>query len=188
MPKRASALRALELLNNVDDVESGSSDDSDFDFDDDDFESEKESIDSENSSDDKSEVNCDNEIDDQVESGTDQVDALGQSKNEDKTSKAGVIWTLLNDGEETTVRKRINFHEKTRPTRYAATRVDIYCLSAFFAIFNLIMVKIVLECTNVFAPSVDPQCSFSKEEILAFIGVLLARGVFCSGIPVKGMW
>lgn len=188
MPKRASALRALELLTNVDDAESGSSDGSDYDFEDDDFESDNESIGTEDSSDDESEVDCDDDIDDQVECGSDQEDALGQSTNEDKTSKAGVIWTFLNDGDETRVRKRINFHEKTGPTSYAATRVDGTCLSAFLAIFDLTMVKMVHECTNVFAQSVDPQCSFTKEEILAFIGVLLARGVFCPGIPVKEMW
>lgn len=32
--------------------------------------------------------------------------------------------TRLNDGEETSLRKKINFSEKVRPTKYATSQID----------------------------------------------------------------
>ncbi|RMZ95679.1 piggyBac transposable element-derived 3-like [Brachionus plicatilis] len=171
----ASALRALNLLVNANDAESGGSDESDVDFDLEDLDSEDEYLVSDYSSDDE----CESEFDEPIECSSDQQPPSGQSRNLDKTSKAGVHWTKLDDGDETGIRKRIVFNEKSGPTSFAASRIDSTALSAFLVIFDLSMVEMVLDCTNAFAESVDPQLSFKKEEILAFIGLLLSRGVFC---------
>ena len=184
MPIRASALRALNLLVNANDAESGGSDESDVDFDLEDLDSEDEYLVSDYSSDDE----CESEFDEPIECSSDQQPPSGQSTNLDKTSKAGVHWTKLDDGDETCIRKRIVFNEKSGPTSFAASRIDSTALSAFLVIFDLSMVKMVLDCTNAFAESVDPKLSFKKEEILAFIGLLLSRGVFCPGIPIKEIW
>ncbi|CAF1049957.1 unnamed protein product [Brachionus calyciflorus] len=109
MPKRASALRALEFLRNANDAESDASDQSDCDFDKNDFDY---------STDDEAEVEYEVNIVELIYSG--------------------VIWTKLKDGDETSIRKRIVVHDKTGPTSYAASRVDDTSLSAFLAIFDLV--------------------------------------------------
>ena len=77
----------------------------------------------------------------------------------------------MNDSDETKIRKRISFNEKL------ALQVMLQKIwsawSAFLVIFDMAMVKMVLECTNVFAQTIDHSLSFSKEDILCFIGVLL---------------
>lgn len=62
------------------------------------FESEN---DPDDSSDDEFE-DCEDDIDGSFECGSDQENALRQSKNVDKTSKDGIIWTMSsNDSDET---------------------------------------------------------------------------------------
>ncbi|RNA13707.1 piggyBac transposable element-derived 4-like [Brachionus plicatilis] len=76
----------------------------------------------------------------------------------------------LKDGEETSLRKKINFNEKVGATSYATRQINETKLSAFFIIFDLPMISFILNCTNFHAKAADPQVSFTKEDILAFIG------------------
>ncbi|RNA19779.1 hypothetical protein BpHYR1_048873 [Brachionus plicatilis] len=50
-----------------------------------------------------------------------------------RTRKSNVIWTGLKDGEETSMRKKINFEQKAGPTSYATRYIDNSNLSAFLA-------------------------------------------------------
>ncbi|RNA06461.1 hypothetical protein BpHYR1_000392 [Brachionus plicatilis] len=98
--------------------------------------------------------------------------------NLDKTSKSNVIWTRLKDGEETSVRKKISFDQKPGPTSYAARQIDNKKLSAFFMIFDLTIVNLILNNTNKNAQKHEPDPKFSREDILAFIGVLFCVNFF----------
>ncbi|RNA21339.1 hypothetical protein BpHYR1_008385 [Brachionus plicatilis] len=84
--QKTSALRALNLLVNANDAESGGSDESDVDFDLEDLDSEEEYLVSDYSSGDE----CESEFDEPIECSSDQQPPSGQSRNLDKTSKAGV--------------------------------------------------------------------------------------------------
>lgn len=154
MPKRTSALRALEQLTKANDADSDASGDSDYKNED--FDSEVDYVESDDSTNDESDNQSDVDID-SFECANGDQQTSGQSGNEDKTSKSGVIWNKMNDSDETKIRKRIFFNEKAGPTSYAATRLDKSSLSAFLVIFDMAMVKMVVECTNVFAQTIDHQ-------------------------------
>ncbi|RNA02650.1 piggyBac transposable element-derived 4-like isoform X1 [Brachionus plicatilis] len=77
--------------------------------------------------------------------------------------------------------------QKVGPTSYATRQINETKLSAFFMIFDLSMINFILNCTNCHAKAVDPQFSFTKEDILAFIGLLYARGVLCPNVPLKAI-
>lgn len=141
MPKRVSALRALELLTNTDDVDSNASGDCEYELnDDDDFDRDFTPDNDDNADDDFDDVNVDDDLvddnvddEDGVDSENDEDDihsSLLTNENSDqqtqpkidqildKSSKAGVIWAKLNGGDETKIRKRINFNnEKSGPPR-----------------------------------------------------------------------
>ncbi|RNA35491.1 piggyBac transposable element-derived 3-like [Brachionus plicatilis] len=160
MSRRKAALQDLELLRNTDDARSEVSDDNDNDYEDNDFKEEMETLKTEYDSDEDS---------DNIEPG--------EETTIDKTSKNGTIWVRLDDGEETNLKKKLNFNEKVGPTSYAARHINETKLSAFFMMFDLSMINLILNCTNCHSKAVDPKLSFTKEDILAFIGVLYARGL-----------
>ncbi|RMZ99837.1 hypothetical protein BpHYR1_051721 [Brachionus plicatilis] len=143
MPIRVSALRALNLLVNSNDAESGGSDESDVDFDFEDLDSEDEYLVSDYSSDDE----CESEFDKPIECSSDQQPPSGQSRNLDKTSKAGVHWT-------------------NGPTSFAASRIDSTALSAFLVIFDLGMVKMLGNSTYVRKNYVRRQKYVRKDEYM----------------------
>lgn len=62
-----------------------------------------------------------------------------------------------------------------------------FCLSFFFDILSLIMIKIITEYTNKFAQKKDKTVVFKNEEILSLIGCLYFVGVFWSGILFRKM-
>ena len=59
------------------------------------------------------------------------INRVNEDQNIDKTSKIGVIWTKLKNGEDLSVRKKIYFNEKPGPTSYATRNIDNTKLSAF---------------------------------------------------------
>ncbi|CAF1073630.1 unnamed protein product [Brachionus calyciflorus] len=71
--------------------------------------------------------------------------------NFDITSKNKISCRKLQNGEETSLRKKIRFDEKPGPSHYAATRIDHTMLSAFMVIFDSSMIDMVLKFTNQFA-------------------------------------
>ena len=70
------------------------------------------------------------------------------------------------------MRKKKYFDQKHGPTSYAARQIDDTKLSAFFMIFDLTIVNSILNNTNKNAQQHEPDLIFTKEDILAFIGVL----------------
>lgn len=194
MSKRQAAIKAQELLEkfrNCDGVDS---------------ETDEEGIDEENESENELEEtvspysdSSDNDSDDGNELVNQHIDEAIQSviqdandyddPNLDKTSKSNIIWTRLKNGEETSLRKKIVFDEcKTKPglTTYATRRIDQTKLSAFFLIFDMTMINLMLKFTNINAAS--DGVVFTKEDMLGFIGVLFCRGLFCPNAPVAKMW
>ena len=61
-------------------------------------------MESEDSSDDENQFDDGIDFDNPVERISDQQQPSAQSNNEDKTSKAGVIWAKLHDGDEIMIR------------------------------------------------------------------------------------
>ena len=82
------------------------------------------------------------------------------------------------------MRKKNCFDQKPGPTRYAARQIEDTKLSAFFMIFDLIIVNSILNNTNKKAQQHEPDLKFTQEDILAFIGILFCRGLFCLNTSV----
>lgn len=194
MSVRMSAKKALESLRNADDTQSVTSDQSDNDFvDDDDFDDETDDDDFEvDSSDDL----CDEEDDDLNRRIEESIEAVIEKAleghetdpNLDKTSKNGTIWTRLNNYEETKLRKKIKFNEKVGPTTYASRNSDGTKLSTFLLIFDMTMIRLIVNSTNTNSQSIEPNLKFTEEDIFAFIGILFCRGVVSPNCGVKAMW
>lgn len=133
MSRRQLVLKAcheLKKYKNCNNLESGSSDDEIN------KENESENVIFNSSDDEEDDIN---EIYQHIDEA---IDSLIQNINDpdkldpniDGTSKSNVIWTRLKDGEETRMRKKINFEQKPGPTSYATRHIDNSKLSAFFII------------------------------------------------------
>ncbi|CAF0987998.1 unnamed protein product, partial [Brachionus calyciflorus] len=196
MPTRLSAKKALEFLRNADDTQSVTSDQNDDDFADVDDSEDNSDNEFEVCSDGDDDVENDDDEDDEVERHIDEsIESVIQNaiqidfdSNLDKSSRSGVIWTVLKNFEETKIRKKITYNEKAGPTTYAARNADSTMLSCFLLIFDLTMIRTIMNCSNSNARNEDPNISFTEEDILAFIGVLFCRGYMCPNTPVKEMW
>ncbi|RNA20814.1 hypothetical protein BpHYR1_007307 [Brachionus plicatilis] len=130
MSKREAALKALDSLRNTDDTQ----------------ESEEEE-----------EYKTNHHIIDSIES---KINRVNEDQNIGKTSKIGVIWTKLKNGEDLS---------KPAPTSYATRNKDNTKLSAFLMIFDISMLNLIVQCTNL-NPKNYEDVSFT------FIGVLIFRG------------
>ena len=50
------------------------------------------------------------------------------------------------------------------------------------------MTKKILECTNIYGQTLENNFLFDRDEIIAFIGILFCRGLFCPGSTFKAIW
>ncbi|RNA24809.1 hypothetical protein BpHYR1_022855 [Brachionus plicatilis] len=112
MSQRKAALEALELLKNADDTQSEVSDDNDYENNDDYYFEEEMEI-----------INIPFSENDDSDEGSDNEEPEEEETKIDKTSKNGTIWVRLNDGEETSLRKKISFNEKAGPASYATLNI-----------------------------------------------------------------
>ncbi|RNA05656.1 hypothetical protein BpHYR1_025868 [Brachionus plicatilis] len=64
-------------------------------------------------------------------------------QNLDKTRKIEVVWTKLKNGENLSLRKKINFKEKPGPTSYATRNIDNTKISAFMINFDISMLNLI---------------------------------------------
>ncbi|RNA27674.1 hypothetical protein BpHYR1_013293 [Brachionus plicatilis] len=94
----------------------------------------------------------DKEVDDTNQHVIDAIEStinrVNEDQNLDKTSKLGVVWTKLKNGEDLSLRKKINFNEKPGPISYASSNIDNTKLSAFIMIFDIYMLNLIVQCTN----------------------------------------
>ncbi|CAF0930735.1 unnamed protein product [Brachionus calyciflorus] len=127
-------------------------------------------------------------MDESIESVIQNAIQIDFDPNLDKSSRSGVIWIVLKNFEETKIRKKITYNEKSRLTTYAARNADSTMLSCFLLIFDLTMIRTIMNCSYSNARNKDPNISFTEEDILAFIGVLFCRNYMCPNTPVKEMW
>ncbi|RMZ98361.1 hypothetical protein BpHYR1_037502 [Brachionus plicatilis] len=67
---------------------------------------------------------------------------VNKDQNLDKTSKIGVVWTKLKNGEDLSLRKKFNFDEKPGPTSHATRN------KAFMKIFDMSKLNLIEQCTN----------------------------------------
>ncbi|RNA27479.1 hypothetical protein BpHYR1_033784 [Brachionus plicatilis] len=65
-------------------------------------------------------------------------------QNLDKTRKIVVVWTKLKNGEDLSLRKKINFNEKPGPTSYATRNIDNTKKSAFMMNFDMYMLNLIV--------------------------------------------
>ena len=208
---RVHALKALELLSrlqeiNDSDSDAGAEEDDEFDdVDDDDVDFEpneglqEEEFD-EDSDGEAEEVGCIDETISEVITAT--MSSIGLrpeldpdfDTDIDTTAKDKTIWCKMKASTQTKYRNRIAFNEKYGPTCYAKNHIDHSALSAFFCIFCSSMLRMIVDHTNNYADMLFQQGEISeefkttKDEMLNFIGVLYCRGIFCSKTPIKSMW
>jgi hypothetical protein len=102
--------------------------------------------------------------------------------------KDGSIWSLLNQNESTRIRNRIVFTEKAGPTSHAIKHINETALSAFLMIFDSSMIKKIANYSNKEADSHFDPIQIKDIDILAFIGILFCRGVFCQKLSTRTMW
>lgn len=77
---------------------------------------------------------------------------------------------------------------KEGTTSYAQRRIDEQAYSAFSLIFCDSIIKQIALYTNQYASSAQSDFWVTSDDILAFVGVLYCRGVFCRNHPVHDMW
>lgn len=123
----------------------------------------------------------------------DEIDELASETfndnyNADLTSKAGVTWYKINEGEKTRVRNRIDFSNHHGPTTFAKRNVDESALSAFSLIVSNTMIKKIVNYTNIYSKKERSEFELDKIDLLSFIAILLCRGVFCQKVSVNEMW
>lgn len=158
------------------------SDDYDSDFDYSEFDSEEEVEIENDESEVESEVEPENE-----DSILESINTVVTNAN--NFSKSGIQWYEVKVGEKPNKSSSQNvFLEKYGATTYAKTHIDETALSAFLCIIDKSILKIVVDCTNKFASSRKSNFCISITELLSFIGVLLARGVFGGNVPFKSLW
>ncbi|RNA32627.1 hypothetical protein BpHYR1_053003 [Brachionus plicatilis] len=101
-------------MRNTDDTQSIASDDDDADF-----------LDDHNFLDESDEVDADVDEDSKERNRKFFLKKkVNEDQNLDKARKNGVVWTKLKNGEDLSLRKKINSSEKPGPTSYAARNMD----------------------------------------------------------------
>ncbi|CAF0718698.1 unnamed protein product [Brachionus calyciflorus] len=176
MTRRVSAQKALEIMRNADKTQSVYSDEEDRDFEDREY--------NEEDSEPEILIDCE-EFDGHFVSDDENDDDVRVTFKRLLKTQFNVS---LKNNEETTIRKKIDFNEKVGPTSYAARQIESTKLSSFLLVFDVTMVKMVLNYTNMFAITKDPNLKFTKDDVFLFIGVLFYRGVTCQNVPVVSMW
>lgn len=187
--KRLTAVKALEILKNIEgDVSGDEFDEEELDDGDDyDFEIEDES-DDDSSTDDGSDVESETEDEELMETndGSDPNLAFVESPKTSDPSKDK--WFEMRQNQYTKIRNRISFNNKSGPTSYAIRRIDSSVLSAFFVIFDQTIIKTIISHTNEEAERNKHSFRLTETELLLFIAVLFCRGVFCPKMSLKLMW
>lgn len=118
----------------------------------------------------------------------------------DKSSKAGIVWMRLADSQQTKIRNRVVFEGISGPTAFAMRRLNEKAYSAFKLMICESIIKNIVRCTNLEAirqiseqRKKNPEKDYEDYEveadgILAFIGVLLCRGVFAQKVSRRELW
>ncbi len=180
---RLSALKAMELLTQIEEANS----DADSDADPEDWSDESFLLDD---SDSKS-VDSDTGIDPECpETSNDNNEIIhddpavvsGQSK------ASTVKWSKMNIGDHTKYLHGVDLHvQYAGPTRRARNLVDDSFLSAFLAIIDKTTLDNIVLFTNEEVSRLKKN-TFSRNDILASIAVLFCRGLYCRGMPIKDLW
>lgn len=183
MMNREAAKKALEALRQIPDYISDESEESDDDFEDnDEWDNELEEIELDEtiySSDDddyedEDEYDFDEENDDSNTTTRNDNNAENNA-NLDRTSKDNIEREKMKIGDNTRIRNRIVFKEKGGITSYAANRIDETALSAFLCIFDMTMIKLTLEYTNLFAKDFNASFQVIKVRLIRWLEFTLLR-------------
>lgn len=87
--------------------------------------------------------------------------------------------------ENTRVNKNINFCVKSDPTSYASSSKDDLAFSAFMKIIYMLMLGVMVLCTNSEAERCKDNFKITKDYLMIFIAVLNCKGIFSSGEAVR---
>jgi hypothetical protein len=106
----------------------------------------------------------------------------------DRTSKDGIEWHKMETGSLTSFRHNIEFNSMTGASFLAKTRVDTDPLSAWRLLFDNFMIKSIVRYTNEEAARCGISLMFTPNDLLRFIAILYARGLFCQKISLNELW
>jgi hypothetical protein len=104
----------------------------------------------------------------------------------DRTSKNQVEWHKMETGCQTSFRHNIEFHSTSGAAFYARTRIDTNPL--WRLLFDDFIIKSIVCYTNEEAARCGVCLFFTPEELLLFIAILYARGLFCQKMSLNEMW
>jgi hypothetical protein len=112
-------------------------------------------------------------------------------KSNEFLAKDGTIWQKL--AVEDFIRKgpasaQNVFTENPGLTSFASKKIDDSALSAFLCIIDKPFLKIIVDCTNEEAKRRNSTFTIDLHDVLLFVGVLFARGLFCQKVSIKNMW
>jgi hypothetical protein len=105
------------------------------------------------------------------------------------TAKDGTEWYKMQLGEKTRIRNVIKFSSVTGPSFYARQQIGRSFLTAFELIIDEYIIESIAHFTNEFASEhLWIELNLNRTELLAFIAILFARGVFCPNTPLNELW
>ena len=94
------------------------------------------------------------------------------------TAKDGTTWTRMRINDKTPRRNRIVYTQIPGFTNFSKQRIDSTVLSAFLTIFDDSIIKVVCRYSIMEVVAKNDPLDFDKFQILKFIAIILAKGVF----------